>query len=78
MAPIAESDVVGRHGRVGVDVLPHENEVLVARDLRESVDQLFELVDHPARYEQEKSAESTALQTRGAEIAVRDSVELTV
>lgn len=77
MAPRLETDVIGRHGKVGVDVLSHdlpiENglPVEIGMQYREMVDQIDTHVAEILRNEREQE-----LAVRKGHIALADSVEL--
>lgn len=74
MLPFAEHDVVGRHGLIGLDVLPHDAPALVDYDVRLAVDELFDRIERRAKPEVTTAARRA--ETRRAEVALADTVRL--
>ncbi len=66
MSPRVETDVVGRHGQVGVEVIPRDAPVTDMR-LREAVDDMFERIDRPR---------AVSPLMRKGEVAVADTVRV--
>jgi hypothetical protein len=77
MAPFAESNVVGRHGQVGVEVLTHdlplEASPLAAREIAKQVEEMDRRLAEILRYER-----TQAFKERGGEIALADTVSVEV
>ena len=66
MSPRVETDVVGRHGQVGVEVIPRDAPVTDMR-LREAVDDMCERIDRPR---------AVSPLMRKGEVAVADTVRV--
>ena len=77
MAPFAESNVVGRHGQVGVEVLTHdlplEASPLAAREIAKQVEEMDRRLAEILRFER-----TQAFQERSGVIALADTVSVEV